>query len=386
MLHARRACLVPLLALLLISTGCDDPSNVGQGLLDAQSSDTQVVSLPGAVLESADRGDLTGGNSAIGALRVLFGQVDDPVIGPIAAHGYIDFVPGGQFGTTFLNGTVSWAELELNVDYRYGDTTSVVQVDLYSIPTAWQSTTLRADSSIAVGSLIGTYDLPASSGVATIPLPASWVDANDAMLRGANFSDAFHGFALRPRGGNAVLGARFSQSQLRASAAPGDTVSFPLSKVGTLTDDDAVSAPAGYRLLQDGSSRSLDLRLPIQGGPIGEALIHRVILKLKSAELSSAYPSGFLHTKPGVIVIEAVSSDGATRLEVAEVAMNASGEFIADGTSLTNVFQSTNLGKSVLDRFEISFPPEQSGIGFVAFPVEGEVSGVETLITLTPIN
>jgi hypothetical protein len=378
--------LLLLVALLFSSTGCDDPSNVGQGLLDAQSNDTQVVSLAGASLSTAERGDLTGGNSAIGSLRVLFGQVDDPVIGSIAAHGFVDFVPGSQFSTAHVGGTVSWAELELNIDYRYGDTTSVVQVDLFSIPTAWQSTTLRADSSIAVGSLIGTYEVEARSGVTTLPLPASWVSTYDATLRDANFSDAFHGFALRPRSGNVVLGARFSQSRLRASAAPGDTVSYPLSKVGTLSQDDDVVAPAGYHILQDASTKSLDLRIPIQEGELGEALIHRVILKLKSADFSASYPSGFLYSKPGVILVEAVSSEGTSRLQVGQVTMNVDGEFIVDGTTLTNVFQSANLGRSALDRFEISFPNEQSGIGFLAFPAEGSTAGVETLVTLTPIN
>lgn len=371
---------------MLLIAGCDDPSNVGQGLLDAQSSDTQVVSLPGASLEVAARGDLTGGNTAIGALRVLFGTVDDPVVGTLDATGYVDFVPGSQFPSTFLNGTVSWADLRLNVDYQYGDTSSTVLVDVYDVSAAWQSTTLRADSTIAQGAFIGSFEIPASSGIVTLPLPASWVTTHDATLRNSNFSDLFHGFAVVPRGGNAILGARFSESELRASAAPGDTVSFPMSKVGTLTRDDAVVDPAGYRVLRDGATSSLDLRLPIQDGPIGEALIHRVILKMKTADWSSQYPTGFSHPTPGVILLEAVSSDGATRLEIAEVAQNASGEFIVDGTTLTNVFQSANLGKSVLDRFEITFPAEQSGIGFVGFSVDDAAPGVETLVTLTPIN
>ncbi|MDA0378551.1 MAG: hypothetical protein O2899_03575 [Bacteroidetes bacterium] len=382
----RRGLVVLLLIPLLFLAGCDDPSNVGQGLLDAQSNNTQVISLTGASLESVERGDLTGGNTALGSVRALFGQVDDPIIGPWSSRGFVDFVPGSQFDTAFLSGNVSWADLKLNIDYRYGDTTSVLEMDLYSVPQAWQSTQLRADSVIATGSFIGTYDIPAATGVVTLPLPASWVSQNDAVLRSSDFADDFHGFALLPRNGNVVLGARFSASELRASAVPGDTVSYPMSKVGTLTDDSSVEAPAGQRILHDGGTRSLDLRLPISGEQLGEGLIHRVILKLTTTDWSAQYPDGFLHPLPGVISVAAVSSDGGTRLEIAEVTRNTDGVFIVDGTTLTNVFQSANLGKSVLDRFEISIPNGQSGVGFVSFAVDAASSGVETLVTLTPIN
>jgi hypothetical protein len=56
-----------------------------------------------------------------------------------------------------------------------------------------------------------------------------------------------------------------------------------------------------------------------------------------------------------------------------------------DNTTLTNVFQSANLGKSVLDRFELYFPAEQSGVGFFAFPLDSG-SSIEALITATTIN
>lgn len=374
-----------LLAGLFLLSGCDDPSNVGQGLLDAQSGDTRVSTMSPDVIDRLDRPDETGGNAGSGAVRALAGTVDDPVLGTMTAHGFIDFVPSSQFESTFTNGSVTWAGLELNLDYRYGDTTGVVQFDLFSIPGNWLSSEVDAGSDIPRGGRIASYEIPVTAGVVTLPLPEAWVDSNDATLRSSTFTDTFHGFGIVPTGGDAIVGFRFSESVLRASAVPGDTVTYAMSKVGTLTDLSATAAPADHVILQDGSAESVFMRFPLRGEVLDESLIHRVIMQLTAVDLSSRYPEGFSRPLPGVLGLEAVSADGQTRLEIAEVAINASGDFVVDNTTLTNVFQSANLGKSVLDRFELYFPPEQSGIGFFAFP-QNPGASIEALITATSIN
>jgi len=374
-----------LLAGFLLFSGCDDPSNVGQGLLDAQSGETRVTSLLPETISSGDRADETGGNAGSGAIRALAGMVDDPVVGPIQSTGFIDFVPSSQFESAFVNGTVSWAGLELNLDYRYGDTTGVVHFDLVSVPENWLSSDINADSDIPMGSVVASYEIPVSEGVVTLPLPEAWVNANDATLRSATFTDTFHGFGIVPTGGNAIVGFRFSESRLRASAAAGDTVSYALSKVGTQTDLSGATPPDNHAILQDGSPQGVFVRFPLRGEDLEESLIHRVIVQLEAVDVSGQYPESFSRPLPGVIGLEAVSADGLTRLEIAEVSINAAGEFVIDNTTLTNVFQSANLGKSVLDRFELFFPAEQSGIGFFAFPQDGGNS-IEALITATSIN
>lgn len=88
-----------LLVCLLPMFGCDDPSNVGQGLLDAQAGETRIIPLSPGEVSAGDRSDLTGGNSASGAVRALVGVVDDPVIGTMRSTGFVDFVPSSQFGS-----------------------------------------------------------------------------------------------------------------------------------------------------------------------------------------------------------------------------------------------------------------------------------------------
>ncbi len=372
-------------AALLTVAGCDDPSNVGQGLLDAQAGDTRVTTMTPDEVALGDRPDATGGNAASGAIRALVGMVDDPVIGSFRSTGFVDFVPSSQFEAPFLNGTVSWAGLDLNLDYRYGDTTSVLQFDLYGVSESWLSSEISAEAEVPLGSLVASYEIPVTRGVVTLALPDAWVAANDARLRSETFTDAFHGFSIVPTAGNTVVGFRFSESGLRASAVPGDTVSYALSKVGTVTQQDGASSPSDFIILQDGSAKGVYVRFPLRGGEFDESLIHRVTMGLTAADLSAYYSDSFERPLPTVLGLEAVSADGLTRLEIAEVSVNADGAFIIDNTTLTNVFQSANLGKSVLDRFELYFPVEQSGVGFLALQTDGSPS-IEALITATSIN
>ncbi len=73
--------MVALMVGLLIMTGCDDPTNVGQGLLDSQAGETRVITLQPNSVTAGDRSDPTGGNAASGAVMSLMGVVDDPVRG-----------------------------------------------------------------------------------------------------------------------------------------------------------------------------------------------------------------------------------------------------------------------------------------------------------------
>jgi len=378
--------MVALMVGLLIMTGCDDPTNVGQGLLDSQAGETRVITLQPNSVTAGDRSDPTGGNAASGAVMSLMGVVDDPVRGRMSSQGLIDFVPSNQFGADFLNASVDWAELSLNLDYRYGDTTSVVQFDLYEVPADWQSVAINAGSVIALGSKIDSYEVAAKEGLTSFVLPEAWIQEYDTILRDGSFSDLFHGFAMVPTDGQAIVGFRFSESTLRASATPGDTVAFALSKVGSLTSMPDSPPSSGRVFLGDGSARGVDVRFPLQGEELAESLIHRVILSLEIDNISSSYPAGFLRPLPAVIGLEAVSEDGESRLEIAEVAVNTEGRFVMDNTTLTNVFQSANLGKSVLDRFELYFPTDQSGVGFFVLPTTANELAIEALVTATPIN
>jgi len=376
--------------MLLVSVliGCDDPTDVGRSLVDAQAGESSVATLAASSIELNSRGDITGGNAASGAVRVLSGVVQDPVAGEIQSTGYMDFVPASQFESSFLNGSVSFAEVELSIDYVYGDTSGSVVFELVDIAADWESSFARADTSISTGNVVLTTSIPARTGIHSIGLPQTWVSANDALLRSSSVVDDFHGFALRPVSGNAVLGIRFTNSRIRASATPGDTVSFGLSKIVSGTDEQGPIQDSNVILLRDGSRNGLDVVFPFEGDEFPEAMIHRVLMRFNVSDFADSYPEHF--NRPDILLVglRAVSEDGATRLDIAEVIINSDGSFTFDNTSLTNVVQTANLGKSVLGRFELYFPVEESGVGFIAIQTDSDTEGSypRALVTHTPIN
>ncbi|MDA0685034.1 MAG: hypothetical protein O2797_02210 [Bacteroidetes bacterium] len=378
--------LIPLLSFFLIA-GCDDPSNVGQGLVDSQAGETRILEMDATSFEANELADLTGGNTASGSFYALFGQVDDPVAGNMIATGVVDFVPESQFSTAFTGGIVNFAELQFNIEYLYGDTTSAIQFELLPILSPWESSTLRSDSTIQTGTSIATYSVAASKGITKITLPQSWVSNFDQLLRSSGFSDEFHGFIIQPIASGAIAGIRFTNSQLRATAVPGDTTTYVLSKVGTLTAP-LSSSIEDVVLLHDAGRSGLDIRFPIAGSESEPLMIHRVRMAFQAMNLADRYPTGFVRSFPASVGLRAVSNDGLTRLDILEVPINADGAFSFDNGTLTNIFQSANLEKSVLDRFEIYLPTDQSGVGFLAFPATAGLGSTfpTAELTVTPIN
>jgi len=377
-----------LLSILILMTGCDDRTNVGIGLVDAQTEESKVITLSASSLQDNGLGDVTGGNASSGASRALAGVVDDPVAGHMEAVGLLDFVASSQFGTSFLSQPVTFADLTMSIDYVYGDTTQPVTLEMYQVNESWISAFTRADTTIGTGALVLTTTIPAVEGDHVVTLPAEWVSAFDGILRSSTFTDDFHGFALRATSGNAILGVGFSGTSLRASSTPGDTVSFSLSKVFTSSSRIPSSASSEYLLLQDGAANGLDVSFPFLSEEFPEALVHRVLVRLNTVDLSDLYPSGFNRPVVSLIGLRVVADDDVTRLVVEEVGVASDGSLTFDNTILTNVVQSVNLDKSSLDRFELYLPSNQSGVGFLAiqFGAISSESLPRAIVTFTPLK
>ncbi len=114
--------------LLLLATGCDDPSAVGIGLIDEEGLPV-TVRLPADSVLTASQKDRTG-NTA----RVLAGRVADPLVGTLSATGYVDFV---MSGTALVDTTIVGVRLELPRDYVYGDTLGSVTLALHDMTEDW---------------------------------------------------------------------------------------------------------------------------------------------------------------------------------------------------------------------------------------------------------
>ncbi len=72
---------------LLLFTACEDPSNVGLGLVGNDGGEPIVEQLP---FETIEMVDLEGIEDNTG--QHLVGQVDVPLMGQISATAYIDFL------------------------------------------------------------------------------------------------------------------------------------------------------------------------------------------------------------------------------------------------------------------------------------------------------
>ncbi len=377
-----------LLSASILMTGCDDRTNVGIDLVDPQTEESRVITLSANYLQDNVLGDVTGGNAASGALRALAGVVEDPVAGRIETIGLLDFVASSQFGISFLSQPVTFAELIVSIDYVYGETTQPVTFELFQVNETWTSAFARADTTIGTGALVLTTTIPAVEGGHAVAMPAEWISAFDGILRSSTFTDDFHGFSLRATSGNAILGVGFSGTSLRASSTPGDTVSFSLSKVLTTSSRIPDSASSDYVLLQDGAASGLDVSFPFLSESFPEALVHRVLVRLNTVDLSGLYPSGFNRPEVTLVGLRVVADDDVTRLTVEEVGMASDGSLTFDNTILTNVVQSVNLGKSSLDRFELYLPSTQSGVGYLAIQLGATASESlpRAIVTFTPLK
>lgn len=376
-----------LLGLLLVVSACDDPSQIGLDLVDSQSGETSVTTLATSYAAVDGTADITSGTSTAGAFRALFGQVADPVAGSYNMTGFVDFISSSNVSSAFRAGTVSFADLEFNIDYVYGDTTQPVMISVYEIDADWPLVDARSDTSLSASSLITTASINPTKSVVNIPLPTSWVTANNSILKSTTFSDVFNGFALKATQGGAVLGVHFSGSSMRASSVPGDTVNFSVSKVLSSSASLPGQSASNVHILRDGATKSFSMRFPIKTGEFSQSAIHRVVMRLNTEDVSSLYPAGF--SRPGVtrVGLRAVALDNVTRLNVATADVQADGTITFDASALSNIVQSANLANSELDRFELYFPKESSSVDFLAIKKGLPATfGPRTVITYTPIN
>ncbi len=310
----------------LLFAACDDPSNVGLGLVGDEGGTPEVVrvALPLASFDTAER---TGN-----ANQSLAGVTVDPVLGTISAAAYLDFGSASILNTNstvadFRASNVLGVTLDLPVSYRYGDTLSTVRYALRSISAPFVATAAESDTSFAVGDIITTFEAQANSSTVSIPMPDDWVARLDTTLRSSNFLNTFNGFYLEPLSGDAVLGFRqFSTSgeslvSLTARSAA-DTVRFVAnSGVTSISRSGVSSLPAGATLLQDGFRHALTLDVSDQAvnGTYANAGLARVSIELPT--LSTLGDVGS-YVRPSAV----------ENLQL--VAIDADGNDVVSGTSL----------------------------------------------------
>ena len=302
--------------LLFTCTACEDPSNVGVGLV-GEGGEPVLETIDVTEFDTTAERDVTGNTQ-----RLLAGTVADPLLGTITATGFLDVLTtAGDDVTGFRDSALVSATLQLVPDYVYGDTTREVTLTLFDVPEEVNATSAFADTTLAAGAAITTFSFLPTDTLVTIPLPGTWIAANDTTLRSTSLTSVFHGFQLAaaPGSNSAVVGFDRSESLLEAVAGT-DTVFFgqtTTSSVGfkSLTSISREGEPAlavEREVLQDGIGPGVRLDFDVSTTDLlGEALNRaEIVVYTDASTLEQNAPAGFARPPLDLVELVGVNEEG----------------------------------------------------------------------------
>lgn len=346
----------------MMLSACEDSSNVGIGLIgDEQSGVPTIRHVDPADFQNAPL-KRSGGSQP----RIVAGRVPDPLTGTIEAEGYFDLATAAS--SSFREEVVSSASLRLHPTYTYGDTTKQVTFAIRQIENEFTTPAVPpADTTYPTGPIIREFSFLPTDSLVVIPLPQSWVETNDALLRSTTFTSDFHGFRLEQVAGDAVIGFA-GDSQLRAFAES-DSAVYPVSRAySAMRRSSEPDVPPGRVLYQAGvgpvASFELDAEV-LEAAAINQA---KVVFHTDTLTLSQK-PAGFVRPVITTLDLYAVlDDDGLLLLERSQ--LDDKGRFVYDGssiaitrTSLGVELQRALLGTRSIDHFELRLPASSGSFG-----------------------
>ncbi len=372
-----------LLSGLLLLAACDDASTVGIGLVDEQG-DPEVRAFAPTLFEAVPIKDETGN-----AQRVLAGQADDPLLGTLAATGYVDFqrTPFDTTGAPAITGV----SLRLRPDYVYGDTTATLSLGLYDMVEDWVSAGAHADTTLSKGPLVTAFDLLPTDTLVTVELPPDWIARNDTTLRSGTFESSFHGFALEATAGNAVVGFNGATGVLRV-ATEKDTVDYAVFRtLSTLRRDTTATLPPHLAVVQDGAGQGVRLNFDFGGDDLREMPLNGAILRLFADTLTAGTaPAHFV--RPLLLRLQLVAaSEDDTRFVLGEATLSDEGYYRFSPPLAVNLFSLRELlqraffGEQLYDYFELRAPTNLNTINaMLLFDAGAGAQAPEVLLTISP--
>lgn len=349
-------------ALLVGLSACQDPSNVGIGLIDDERGNPNLRVVNADSVFTAESTLRTGGFAADGTplqVRFLAGRVTDPLLGNARATAYIDVRLPAASGRIPEGSMIEFAELYLVRDYVYGDTLATTPLEVREVTTQWTPVGLPADTTLATGPLLATAQLRARGDTTlVIPLPASWVAQRDSVLQSPDAGTLFEGFELRTAAGasGAVVGFNARSSALRLRVAGDTTVySYPISEVYTALRREAPAAPPpGVALVRQGAPEALGFTFdltPLRGTPLARATLRFSLDRAATPSVGS-----FVRPIASEALLIGVRDD-ESRVTLGQVGIPPTG----DGATLpslqfTTTLQSQLLGQAPFRRYELVLP------------------------------
>lgn len=355
------------LSAFLLFTACEDPSNVGIGLVDQDEGGLpDVRTVDPTAFENAPLPRATGS-----AVRVLAGRVEDPIVGTMEAEGYVDLSSSAT--SSFRENDIESASLRLNPTYVYGDTTALVTFAVRQITETWPSSALPTDTSLAVGSVILEFDFMPTDSLVIVSLPQDWISENDGVLRSEDFGDEFHGFRFEHISGNAVVGFA-GESQLRAFTSA-DSADFSVNRAYSAARRLSETDFPERLLYQVSAGPIVTFQLNLADDTLSNAAINhaRLVFYTDSLTLSNT-PNGFHRPVISTLDLYGIEEDGSFR-PIERANLDADGRFIFEGRDpfpgsrgIAVELQAAQLGTRTYDRFELRLPLEQGAFGDPRLP------------------
>jgi len=366
--------LVPILAGLLALTACDDPSNVGIGLVEEGGGEPIVRVLTPSVIEEEPINDITGA-----VPRVLAGQVNDPMLGTITATGYLDFQRVDSVNASDITGVM----LRLVRDYVYGDTLAALTLTVRELTEDWNALGARADTTLPLGASVTSFTFEPLDSLVTVDLPETWVRDNDTTLVSFHFGEVFHGFALEATAAEAVVGFDFNESVLRITTEQ-DTLDYPVSlTLSGVIRTGQPTIPEGRFLIQDGTGPTLSFNVDFDGlddTPLNAAFVRFFADTLAVQET----PPNFVRPLIETLQLVRITEEDAAFV-MAEASLNDDGSYRFSDAILREVLQQTFFGQDLYDHFALRIPFTDNTISvMLLFDAASDETAPEVLLTLSP--
>ncbi|MFC2085620.1 hypothetical protein ACFLRO_00245 [Bacteroidota bacterium] len=375
---------------------CEDPSNVGLGVIGAGENEPTRVFLSGADLPSERDAPVTGGlRSGVtfsGPARYLVGIADDPVFGLIEANGYVDFTIPITVGNNFRAGTVTAVSLHFETDgYVYGDTLASTTITVSDLTEPWTAFGARSDTTFVVGDSIMSvaYDFGQSNVV--FNMPADWVSANGAVLIDLNFIDLFHGFELSATSPAAVTGFAGLPGFMRVTTTTG-TAEYPLSKLVTTLSKEPAAPIVGRTAIQDGFGDNAVLDFEFEIDSIAGSAVSRAVVDIRvDMSIFESPAPNFVRPIPTSLSLIGLRDDGTRRVllqssvrDEGRVSFVSSSATIGEFTLVRSV-QLAVTGRTDFVKYAISIVEAQASIGSaLIYNASSLEDGPEAVITITP--
>lgn len=376
----------------LVLAACEDPSNVGIGLVgEDQGGQPDVRVLDLAEFQNAPL------ERPAGSLpRVLAGRVDDPLIGTIESEGYFDLTSTAS--SRFRENEVQSATMYLRPTYLYGDTTARATFALRQINEMWPASSLPPDTVLSAGDVIREFEFIPTDTLVLVSMPESWVAENDDLIRSGSFVNDFHGFRLEQVSGNTVVGFA-GETHLRAFTEA-DSAVFPVVRsYSAVRQTMSSNLPPDRLLYQAGSGPLTSMQFDLDSEALLNAAINKVALTFQTDTLTlSQKPAHF--RRPVITSLDLYGILDDDRLALIDRAeLDSEGRFIFDGVSLAGELQRILLGTRSFDHFELRLPVGQgsfgeTGLGIVQGSIDVQLfydtNSIEYapagFVTVTPID